>query len=112
MAAYYKLHDAINETVKIRIARASKFVPKNVHYGIIEIEPGKKYYLEGDDILKGSIRKHQQKRPYTEGLENWLKQNGIEYKVTKCPVCGNRAGKELVYKIVEVVEDAEEAANS
>lgn len=105
MGAYFRLHKAIEKPLQINIAKESANVKGNVHYGYIKLEPGKEYDFHGDEIMMYSIKSHSIKKPSTPALLKFLQDNNIPYTAKKCPVCGNRSGTTLEYKVVEVFED-------
>lgn len=99
----YKLIDVIQTRMRFYVEESTKNGARR--RGPLYLEPGKVYETD-DPILIASLKGEQTrvKTNYRADLEQALKENGSDYEVTMCKVCGGKA-KKIIYHAVEIVEE-------
>lgn len=101
----YKLIDGVETRQRVNVV-----LTKNgkAQYTTTTLLPGEIYELEDDDRFINSLRAAKVKKPYSDALKSSLDAAGISYELEQCKSCGGRI-KKLVYGIIEVKEDDQEA---
>ena len=83
----WKLVEGINEPQKYRLYETSE--SGVLRFGYKEFYPNKEYRTDNEGAIK-AVKELRIKRLYSTGLEEQLKQNGIEYDIEVCHPCGGR----------------------
>lgn len=98
----YKLIDLIKTTTRFYVEETGKNGTKR--RAPIYLEPGK-VYVTDDPLLTSSLLGVQGtiKTDYRADLESALKENGADFEVTVCQVCGGRK-KKIIYHAVEEIK--------
>lgn len=100
MAQYYKLNDAVKESVSLNLPYMKDGVKV---YKFYTLRPGKKYDDHIDDeVFLDALRGAHKRVTYTPEKEAALRESGAKYEVVVCKVCGGKA-KKIDLWLVEVV---------
>lgn len=100
MPQYYKLIDAVHESVSLNLPYTKDGMKV---YKFYTLRPGKKYddHIE-DEVFMSALKDAHKRVAYTPEKEQVLKESGARYEVVTCKVCGGRA-KKIDLWFVEVV---------
>ena len=100
MAKYYKLIDAMTESVTFNLP----YVKDGVRvYKFYTLRPGKKYeeHIDDEAFMEAILDAHK-KIMWTPEKEKYLKDSGAKFEVVNCKSCGGRV-KKIDLWLVEAV---------
>lgn len=104
MKAYYTLIDTIDVPMSVQLMNRSK--NGNAIWKMYRRVPGEKYEITDEQLndkdFMHVIRTRTITKPYSEALENTLKQNDIEFKLKRCNSCGGKKTT-ITYNSLKVV---------
>lgn len=100
MAQYYKLIDAVSESVTLNLPYMRDGVKV---YKFFVLRPGKQYdeHIE-DPVFVNALKGASKRVTYTPEREEALKKCGAKYEVKVCKSCGGKVKKIDIW-LVEVV---------
>lgn len=100
MAKYYKLIDAITESVSLNLPYMKDGVKV---YKFYTLRPGRQYEEHIDDeVFMNALKEANKRVMYSPEREEALKKCGAKYEVKVCKSCGGKVKKIDIW-LVEVV---------